>query len=219
MKTYWIIGGGHFGQRAAHSIRRKSADSEILLIDQQSEVCSQMTRKGFRTVCMEGVRYLETRLAADNRPDWIIPAIPVHVAYEWIRSQLLGRFRLKPIIIPKQLKAILPNPIQAKSGQLYVSNADFICPEDCSEPDEICTYTGQPRPRTLNDYLKNLHYQDLRSVVVYSHQLLPGVGGYTPEALYDALAEIETLPDQIMLGTACRCHGVIDVFQLSPLPK
>ena len=219
MKTYWIIGGGHFGRHAAHSIRHKEADSKILLIDKQSSICKQMQRKGFETVCTDGVRYLETHLIADNHPDWVIPAIPVHVAYEWIRSKLVRQFDVKPVAMPKQLKAILPNPFQTNGDELYVSNADFICPENCSEPDEICTYTGQPRPRNLNDYLKNLQYKDFRSVVVYSQQLLPGVGGYTPKALYYALTEIEMLPDQILLGTACRCHGVIDAFQLSPLIK
>lgn len=216
MKTYWIIGGGHFGRRSAHSIRNQEYDSEILLIDKQSSICNHLERKGFETVCMEGVRYLETHLITDHHPDWIIPAIPVHVAYEWIKSRLVRQYHLKPVPLPSPLKAILPNPFQTKSDQLYISNADFICPENCSEPDEICTYTGKPRPRNLNDYLKNLQYKNFKPVVIYSQQLLPGVGGYTPKALHSALKEIETSPGQILLGTACRCHGVLDAFQLSP---
>lgn len=219
MKTYWIIGGGHFGQRAANSIRHKEADSKICLIDRRASVCKQMERKGIESVCTEGVRYLVTHLTADNSPDWIIPAIPVHVAFEWIKSKLAGQYSITPIAIPNQLKALLPNPFMMKSAQLYTSNADFLCPENCSEPDEICTYTGQPRPRNLNDYLKSLHYEDFRPVVVCSQQLLPGVGGYTPKALYSALTEIETSPDQILLATACRCHGVLDAFQLSSALK
>jgi hypothetical protein len=216
VKTYWIIGAGYFGQRAAHSIRRKEADSKIILIDKQSSICKEIERQGFETVCLEGVHYLESHLIADNHPDWIIPAIPIHVAYEWIKSKLIGQFNVKPIPIPVQLKALLPNPYQTKSDQLYISNADFVCPENCSEPDEICTYTGRPRPGNVNDYLKNLHHRNFRSVVVYSQQLLPGVGGYTAKALYSALTEIESSPDQILLGTACRCHGVLDAFRLSP---
>ena len=219
MKTYWIIGGGHFGQRSAYSIRQKEADSKILLIDQQSSICSQMERRGFETVCMEGIGYLETHLIDRNHPDWIIPAIPVHVAYEWLKSKLMKRFIVTPIPISNQLKAKLPNPIQSESDGLYVSNADFICPENCSEPDEICTYTGQPRPQVLNDFLKKLQYEEFRSVIICSQQLLPGVGGYEPKTLYSALTQIENSPDRILLATACRCHGVLDAFQLSPLVK
>lgn len=219
MKTYWIIGGGYFGQRAARSIRKKEADSEISIIDKRSSACKQMQAEGFETVCEEGVRYLETHLIADNHPDWIIPAIPVHVAYEWIKSKLADHFNVIPIPLPDQLKAFLPNPLQTKNEQLHISNADFLCPENCAEPDEICTYTGQPRPRNLNDYLRNFHYEGYRSIVIYSQQLLPGVGGYSPKSLHRALTEVERSPDQILLGTACRCHGVINAFKLSLLPK
>ncbi|MBW2411791.1 MAG: potassium transporter [Deltaproteobacteria bacterium] len=219
MKTYWIIGGGYFGQRSAQSIRQKEADSKILLVDKQSSICLQMERQGFETVCTEGIRYLETHLVDRNHPDWIIPAIPVHVAYEWLKSKLLNRFNVTPIPIPNQLKAILPNPIQSNSAEIYVSNADFICPENCSEPDEICTHTGLPRPRILNDYLQKLQYEEFRSVIVCSQQLLPGVGGYEPKALYRALTQIEKSRDQILLATACRCHGVLNAFELSSLGK
>lgn len=217
MKTYWIIGGGHFGRRAAHLIRRKEANSEIVIIDKQSSICKQLDHSGFKTVCTEGIRYLETNLIAPDHPDWIIPSIPVHVAYEWIKSKLTRQYNVKPFPIPQQLKANLPNPFQADGDQLYVSNADFICPENCSEPDELCTYTGRPRPRSLNEFLNNFRYRDFRSVIVFSQQLFPGVGGYTPKALHNALTEIESLPDRILLGTACRCHGVLDAFKLSPI--
>ena len=219
MKTYWIIGGGHFGQRSAHSIRQTEADSNILLIDEQSLICKQMERQGFEAVCMEGIGYLKTHLVERNHPDWIIPAIPVHVAYEWLKSKLVKRFMVTPIPLPNRLKAMLPNPIQSNSAEIYVSNADFICPENCSEPDEICTYTAQPRPRNLNDHLRDFYYKGFRSIVIYSQQLFPGVGGYTPKSLHRALTEIERSPGQILLGTACRCHGVINAFKLSLLPK
>ena len=219
MKTYWIIGGGHFGRRAAHWIRRKESGSELIIIDRQSAICEQLEHNGFKTVCMEGIRYLESHLISQDHPDWIIPSIPLHVAFEWLKAKLARHYRINSIPIPHQLKTKLPNPFQSESDQLFVSHADFICPENCSEPDEICTHTGQPRPRPLNDWLKNFSYQDFRPVIVCSQQLFPGVGGYTPDALYHALKEIESLSDQILLGTACRCHGVLNAFQLSPLQK
>lgn len=215
MKTYWIIGGGHFGQRAAHAIRCKEATSKIIIVDRQSLICKQLERIGFETKCMEGIRYLETNLVTLDHPDWIIPAIPVHVAFDWIKSKLAERYNVHSIPIPHRLESQLPNPLPGDTGQCFISNADFICPDNCSEPEEICTYTGQPRPRILNDFLRNTKYTGFRSIVVYSQQLFAGVGGYSPHTLFKALNEVESTLTPILLSTACRCHAVLDAFRLS----
>ena len=66
-----------------------------------------------------------------------------------------------------------------------------------------------------NAYLKNIEFSSFRSVVICSRQLFPGVGGYAPHALFQALHEIEQSHHRILLSTACRCHGVLDAFRLS----
>jgi len=215
MKTYWIIGGGYFGQRTARIIRRKEANSKIIIVEKQSLVCKQLERSGFETKCMEGIRYLEASLVTQDHPDWIIPAIPVHVAFEWIKSKLTKRYNVHTIPIPHRLEAQLPNALQGDSGQRFISNADFICPDNCSEPEEICTYTGKPRPRILNDFLQQIKYSDFRSIVVCSQQLFAGIGGYSPPTLFEALSAVEMTPNPILLSTACRCHGVLDAFRIS----
>ena len=216
MQTYWIIGGGHFGRLAARNIHRNQAGSEIIIIDNQPDVCEQLERSGFKTVCADGIGYLEINLTSPHYPDWIIPSIPLHVAYEWIKSKISRHLKVVSINIPQNLKNKLPNPFQVQSNQLYISNADFSCPENCSEPDEICTHTGQPRPRSLNSFLNTFSYEDFKSIVVFSEQLYPGIGGYTPKALFKALNKVKSLPDQILLSTACRCHGVVNAFRLFP---
>jgi hypothetical protein len=216
MQTYWIIGGGHFGRLAARNIHRKQAGSDIIIIDRQPDVCEQLELQSFESVCADGIGYLETNLTSPDHPDWLIPSIPLHVAYEWIKSKVSRHFKVVSLPIPQELNIKLPNPFQVQSNQLYISNADFTCPENCSEPDEICTHTGQPRPRNLNRYLNKFRHGDFKSIVVFSQQLYPGVGGYTPKALFEALNKVESLPDQILLGTACRCHGVVNAFRLLP---
>jgi hypothetical protein len=116
---------------------------------------------------------------------------------------------------PHDLVTALPNPINAETGQLYISIADFICPENCPEPDQICTYTNKPRALILHKFLKSIQLKDLKSVVIRSHQLVPGVGGYKPQALYEALKEIETAQMPVLLSTACSCHAVIHTFKHS----
>ena len=215
MKPYWIIGGGNFGLKAAKAIKTGEPEAKIIIVDKDPKICLDLEKMGYETICGEGIGYLAHNLAADNQPDWIVPAIPVHVVFEWMKAVLAGQYDLKTIPIPHRLRSHFPNPFQAAADQCYISNADFICPDNCSEPETICTYTGEPRPRILNDFLKKIQHDDFRSVVVCSHQLFPGVGGYTPNDLFEALDEIKSLRNPILLSTACRCHGVLNAFRIA----
>ncbi len=216
MKTYWIIGGGQFGLKAAQRIRAQEPTANILIVEKDHRICEKIEKLGFETECGEGIRYLTHNLVDEDYPDWIIPAIPLHVAFEWIQSKLSKKYETQVISISDELKTQLPHPMRGNKGQLYISNADFICPDDCSEPKEICTYTGEPRPRILNSFLEKIRYNDFRSVVVCSRQLFPGVGGYTPEVLFQALEAIKTEHRPVLLSTACYCHGVVHAFRISP---
>jgi hypothetical protein len=56
-------------------------------------------------------------------------------------------------------------------------------------------------------------------MVVRSHQLAPGVGGYQPEALRRSLDAVSKARTAILYATACLCHGVIHTFRLEPTSK
>lgn len=62
-----------------------------------------------------------------------MPAVPFPLAFEFILSQLRP-WRTKKKIIT--LISGLPNSIIGKTGDLYNSLANFLCPEDCPEPSE-----------------------------------------------------------------------------------
>ena len=215
VNNFWIIGGGKFGLRAAKSLSQKHALNNLTIVERDKNVCRQLDRLGFEAVCTDGIQYLERNLTDAHYPDWIVPAIPLHVAYEWILTKLPKTRSVQKITAPDDLVSTLPHPIKAGTGQLFISIADFKCPEDCPEPDEICTYTGEPRLMVLHEFLKSIQRKDLKTVVIRSHQLAPGVGGYTPRALFAALNEIEAAQGPVLLSTACSCHGVMDAFQLS----
>jgi hypothetical protein len=213
--NFWIIGGGKFGLRAAKALSKQKSVNNLTIVEQEITVCRQLDRLEFEAVCMDGIQYLERNLIDTHAPHWIIPAIPLHVAYEWIRTKLSANYEMERITVPNDLIAALPNPIKGKTGQLYISIADFKCPEGCLEPDEICTYTGEPRLMILHEFLKSIQLKDFKSIVIRSHQLAPGVGGYTPRALFAALNKIEAAQGPIVLSTACSCHGVVDAFKYS----
>ncbi|MBL0701938.1 MAG: potassium transporter [Desulfosarcina sp.] len=215
MTSFWIIGGGKFGIKSAEAAIKRYPGADITVIDKNSEVCRRVLNLSFNSVCMEGIKYLTDNLKRNDVPDWIIPVIPVHVAYEWIRIQLSEEYSVVPVYIPEELAATLPNPLRGKDGALYISFADFICPDNCPEPAKICTYTGKPRLGILHEKLASIRYNGFCSVVVQSRQLSPGVGGYTPEDLYAALEKIKHADTPCLLSTACRCHGVMNAFTIT----
>ncbi len=215
MTNFWIIGGGTFGFRAAKTLSEANPSNNLTIVERQKAICRQLGTLGFEAVCMDGIQYLERRLTRAAFPDWIIPAIPVHVAYEWIRAKLSKTGEVQKVTIPDDLLNALPNPLQGESGQLFISIADFKCPENCAEPDKNCTHTGKPRPMILHEFLKSIQHRHFKSIVMRSHQLAPGVGGYRPAELFNAFKEMQATRAPVLLSTACSCHGVMDGLKYS----
>jgi len=213
MKSIWILGAGRFGLKAAKVLSRKNKKAEITVIEKNSELCRKIERYNVKTLCMDGIEYLDQNLKGKDYPDWIIPAIPVHVAYEWIRLKIKGSYVLKTIPVPEEVIMSLPNVFKGKRCEIYISIADFICPDNCPEPEDLCTYTGKQRPFTLYKKLESIKHNHFRSIVVRSRQLSPGVGGYSPGALFHALDAIKASTIPVLLSTACRCHGVMHAFR------
>ena len=213
MKSIWILGAGRFGLKAAKALSRKNKSAEITVIEKNSELCSKIEMYNFKTVCMDGIEYLDQNLKSIDYPDWVIPAIPLHVAYEWVRLKIKDRYILKTIPVPEGVITSLPNVFKGKRYEIYMSIADFICPDNCPEPEELCTHTGKQRPFTLYKKLESIQYDNFRSIVVRSRQLSPGIGGYSPGDLFNALDLIKASTIPVLLSTACRCHGVMHAFR------
>ena len=97
-----------------------------------------------------------------------------------------------------------------------VSYADFICPEDCAEPD-CCTVTGEVRDKPLYSLLSQLSVSDFKVHVTRSHQLAPGVGGYRVSALAEVADTLRKDKEgKWLLGTSCRCHGILTALEIKP---
>lgn len=215
MKKAWILGAGKFGRIAAEALHRKYNDLEITIIEKNENVCRQLSNLKYVIICMDGIAFLTKNFKKPDEPDWIIPVIPVHVAFEWIKAKLTSGYRLEKLTVPDRLATSLPNPCRGKRGELYISHADFICPENCPQPKDKCTYTGMPRPASLYEMLESLEDDDFESIVVRSWQLSPGVGGIKPHELFQALNKVLTGRKPLLLSTACGCHGVMDAFKIS----
>ncbi|NOX33048.1 MAG: potassium transporter [Deltaproteobacteria bacterium] len=208
MKTVWIIGAGKFGFHALKQLSNQHRDWHFVLVD---KVKKNLFRTGVPNTTFrysDGVRFLYDFLEPGTEVFWIIPSLPVHLAWEWCRMKM-GSNRLVRSLLLSGINSLLPNPMQGDNKDVYTSNADFFCPENCSEPENICTVTKQPRKQDMFDRLETLKYKDYTPVVLRSRQLGPGIGGYRPAQLFSFLKKAEQYKGSLLLCTACRCHGVI----------
>jgi hypothetical protein len=208
MNTIWIIGIGKFGLLAVKRLERAFPNSHFVLVDPIKEQLVKASGTNHRLVQADGISFLVKNLHPKTAPDWIVPALPIHLLAEWI----LGKFtpeKLKRIKLPINVTATLPNAFRGDNGDIYVSLADFICPDDCPEPRSSCFVTGLHRNQNMFDLLKTFELPGYGSLTVRSHQLTPGVGGYRPEQLFSVLKQVSFTKGRILLSTACRCHGVV----------
>jgi hypothetical protein len=185
----------------------------LTVVDRDENKCRLVKIPGVEVACMDGISFLSGGLAKSVQPDWIVPAIPVHVAWLWIKAQLEMNFEVLPIEIPAEILGLLPNPLKGKNREVYASLADFICPDDCPEPEKICTVTRKPRPYNLFERLQRIDVRGFTPIVIRSRQLAEGVGGYGPQVLFDALSLIQRTQTAVVLSTSCRCHAVLHAFK------
>jgi hypothetical protein len=210
---YLIIGCGHFGSRAAKKLSERNSHSRIIVVDQNKKALQKVSRPPIEPSVSDGTVFLKQFLSKGKRVDYIIPAVPLHLAFEFILSHLrpwgAKRKRIPPV-------AGLPNAVIGKTGDLYTSLANFVCSEDCPEPAQYCATTKKRRPKPLYQILNDLK-GPFESRVIRSHQLTPGVGGFRPEALLGLLQDLKKKinPGQLILvSTASRCHGVTSALSI-----
>ena len=212
--TYWIIGAGKFGTKAVQRLHKKRPEARLTVVDHNIEALRRLNDLPVEQVCHEGASYLVGHLEKKALPDWIIPAVPIHLALEWVRLKMLDSRPLEILPVSSEIEALLPNPVRGKQGQLFVSYADFVCPDNCMEPPDRCTFTGKPRKGLLYKKLEDISYKDFTSVVIRSHQLAPGVGGYGSQTLKQSLSKVSQSKGPVLFSTACLCHGVVHAIKI-----
>ncbi len=137
----------------------------------------------------------------------------MHVGFEWLLHALAGKARVARLAVPESAAPQVPNPIRAVSGTVYASFATFLCPDSCVEPEDVCTKSGEPRVTNLFDVFDEIIVPGYTPVVLRSWQLAPGVGGYPARSLDKMLDAVGQAPGRYLVGTSCRCHGVLDALE------
>jgi hypothetical protein len=163
----------------------------------------------------EGVRFLADNFSQLSPSNIIVPAVPVHLAFEWLTIYLSDSFRIKPIPVPEGIRTSLPYTWQTQDGSLLVSYANFRCPDDCPEPADYCTVTGKKRGKPLFQLLREIQVMDFAVHVIRSRQLAPGLGGYRVDILREMVTKITSQKfENWIIGTACKCHGTLSAMHI-----
>jgi hypothetical protein len=109
MEEIWIIGIGRFGQIAFQRLSEAGKDRRFVLVDPVAENLRRCKSANARLVVSDGIEFLEKHLNKPRNPDWIIPALPVHLAAEWfLLPSVMPISSVLLIVMNPGISAVLP---------------------------------------------------------------------------------------------------------------
>jgi hypothetical protein len=211
MSQIFIVGFGKFGKMALPIVRRHWGRSRVWIIDH--DPAAFVCQSSFPGICVldDGPQFLSQYQKFIGDEDWIIPSLPIHLAWKWLDLNITTPGPRKAVRPPAELGNGLPYAQQLGKG-LVVSFATSICPDNCPAPLVSCFKTKARKPVPLWRHLTE--HPNLKGTigVIESRQIAPGIGGF----LFKELRRIQTVIQQstppFYLATACRCHGIIHGF-------
>ncbi|MBI5582491.1 MAG: hypothetical protein HY892_01575 [Deltaproteobacteria bacterium] len=208
MNQIFVVGFGKFGQLAIPKIQKRWPRARIWIIDRDPLNLARGREFPGIKVLEDGEKFLWEFQDRLQPGDWIIPAVPLHLAGDWLRRVLGREYSVRKIKPPPALGAGLPFSLYLKND-LFVSLADFECPENCPSPRGFCFRTREKRPHRLGEILAQCNSAKGPLHIIQSHQLAPGLGGYRFEDLRKLNQMTRLTAPPVYLATACPCHGVI----------
>lgn len=215
MASFLILGAGKFGLLALQRLSAQDPEARFVVVDHQAAALAKARNLGVAGadfIKAEAIPYLAGHLGPGSPWKWLIPMVPLHVAYAWLLAGPLAGQGWGPVAVPGELENLAPLAIRGPQGELYLSLARHLCPDDCDEP-AICPVTGEERDQPLFRRLAAASRPELPLLVVASEQLAPGIGGYSPDKLMKLADTVAATSGPLLVATACRCHGVVHGLQ------
>ena len=193
---------------------KDSSYSPIFVVDREKKFLDSIQTSSVQKVLCDGVCFLKENFSLLHPSLTIVPAVPLHLAFEWLKGTLKDGQTVHQLPVPEEIKPALPHTWKGSEGSLLVSYADFRCPDDCPEPEEYCTVTKKPRGLPLYDLLGATAPKHFTTHIIRSRQLAPGLGGYKVGDLIDLLGRIKKAGEgKWLVGTACKCHGTVTALE------
>ena len=216
-----IVGAGHFGLRAAKILTGKeSRGAAVWVVDRAAASLKPLAGLQVERIRADGIDFLVNHFTRLPPSTVIVPAVPLHLAYEWLHGYLGRAWGPEKLKVPQEIRSALPHTWEGPEGTLLVSYADFRCPDDCPEPAGYCTVTRCRRSIPLYELLDRIAPAEYNVRIIRSRQLAPGLGGYRLEDLGRLAAALPTArTERWLIGTACKCHGMLTAFRVQPMPQ
>ena len=213
-KTVLVIGGGNYGTKACKYFKEHKARVILVDCDPACKAKGLVAKDDFVLKDAQNAWDLVLKL----KPDFIVPTSAGHTCGKWIREC----FRLKPLsasiaVVTSRLPQSLFLGCDEPNATLIFSymTRGKLCREDCPHPPTECGLTREPRPAPLYKLLEYGVFElfDCAKIFV-SEQMAPSVGAIKTSDFLAFVQEIETKkPKTLAVGTACRCHGILNLFK------
>ena len=139
-KPVTIIGAGRAGKRAL-MLLTELGFQRISVVDPDSAALEALPYKA-TTIVGDGVGWLSQKAGEENRGEWIVPTLPVHLVYQWLMAVLGDRAR--PAQVPPEAVAGLPGLAGTPDHGFTLSLARGLCPPDCDERKGCAWTRAQP---------------------------------------------------------------------------
>jgi hypothetical protein len=215
MASYLILGAGKFGRLALERLTACDPTARFAIVDQSSVALALIPpnhNAHLDKIQAEVAEFVREHLSDYAAWDWLIPMVPVHVAAIMLKQELAAD-GWEFMEVPQAVADLAPVAVRGHQGELYLSRATHLCPDDCSEPGEVCPVSGESRTPALFEMLAALTLPGFQVVVLASRQLAPGVGGYPPRELLGLADTVSKSRANLAVATACRCHGVMHALR------
>jgi len=238
-KLVVVAGGGYFGTKAVRLA--KDMGGRVVAIDSRVDCEASKfvdgivegedlhgilnVRAGSATLFVfDAVEFL-SRLMKATVPDYIAPSVPGHLAGKFVKNWLereglvveCGSKAMKDVIggIPEGLIihqdegiGLIITSYMQEGGQ---------CKVPCDQPLDRCQTTGRPKVGPMYRILTYATRDKVTlSKVLLSHNLRGEVGFFEGSELMSFLLDVERLkaPYSLAIGTACNCHGILNLFSI-----
>jgi hypothetical protein len=235
----YVMGGGKFGTEA---LRYLKANGAKVLVADLNPKCKAKTEADIETATVnvrgslkngqaaflvgDAVEHLLDILEADV-PDWVVTAIPSNAVAKVVAAWLSkGGYKLEPYqdIIQQVLSNIPESLVSFVNKENAVIVVSYMpphmrCREKCMPPKDFCASTGRPKLTSMDKLLDFSVYSltDL-SGILKSEQLTGGLGAIKGNQLFSLLKKLEKRQQEsftLAVGTACDCHGIINIFKVT----
>jgi len=213
-KTVLVIGGGNYGTKACRYFKEQKA--RVILVD-NDPACKAKELVAKNDFVMKDAQDAWD-LALKLKPDFIVPTNAGHTCGKWIREY----FHFKPLSgsisdVTKRLPQSLFLGCDEPNARLIFSymTRGKLCHEDCPHLTNECALTREPRPAPLYKLLEYAVFDLFDCAKIFaSEQMAPGVGAIKGSEFLAFMKEVEVKkPKTLAVGTACLCHGVLNLFK------